>query len=116
VRRIASLADTFGALLAPHCPLGPLALSASLQVAFSTSNFLLQEQSIGIHYNEGSAELLDYVLDRGPFAFVDGHVERWEAPGLGVEIDEAAVRRADAMGHDWHNPVWHHTDGSFAEW
>ncbi|MEU1981780.1 galactonate dehydratase [Nocardia sp. NPDC019395] len=116
VRRIASLAETFGALLAPHCPLGPLALAASLQVAFATPNFLLQEQSIGIHYNEGSAELLDYVLDRTPFQFVDGHIERWDAPGLGVTVDEAAVRAADAVATSWHGPIWHHSDGSFAEW
>ncbi|MBY4229755.1 galactonate dehydratase [Rhodococcus fascians] len=116
VRRIATLADTFGALLAPHCPLGPIALAASLQVAFATPNFLLQEQSIGIHYNEGSAELLDYVLDRSPFTFVDGHVERWTAAGLGIEVDEDAVRRADAVAESWHGPIWHHPDGSFAEW
>ncbi|WP_280438392.1 galactonate dehydratase [Nocardia carnea] len=116
VRRIAALAETFGALLAPHCPLGPLALAASLQVALATPNFLLQEQSIGIHYNEGSAELLDYVLDRAPFEFVDGHIERWDAPGLGVTIDEAAVRAADAVATSWHGPIWHHSDGSFAEW
>jgi galactonate dehydratase len=116
VRRIASLAETYGALLAPHCPLGPIALASSLQVALATPNFLLQEQSIGIHYNRGSAELLDYVLDTSPFAFVDGHVERWDAPGLGVEVDEVAVRKADAGGHEWHNPVWRHPDGSFAEW
>ncbi|MEU4429456.1 galactonate dehydratase [Nocardia rhamnosiphila] len=116
VRRIASLAETFGALLAPHCPLGPLALAASLQVALATPNFLLQEQSIGIHYNEGSAELLDYVLDCSPLQFVDGHIERWEAPGLGVEIDEDAVRAADAVATSWHGPIWHHPDGSFAEW
>jgi galactonate dehydratase len=115
VRRIAAVADAFGALLAPHCPLGPLALAASLQVGFATPNFLIQEQSLGIHYHDG-AELLDYLVDRRPFALVGGHIERWEAPGLGVEIDERAVRQAARSGHDWHNPVWHHPDGSFAEW
>lgn len=49
-------------------------------------------------------------------AFVDGHIRRTEAPELGVEIDEAAVRRADEVGHDWHPPVWRHDDGSLAEW
>ncbi|HEY2204099.1 MAG TPA: galactonate dehydratase [Pseudonocardia sp.] len=115
VRRIAALAETFDALLAPHCPLGPLALAASLQVAFATPNFLIQEQSIGIHYNR-DAELLDYVLDRAPFAFPDGYLRLRDAPGLGVDIDEAAVRRADAAGHRWRPPVWRHEDGSFAEW
>ncbi|HET8595299.1 MAG TPA: galactonate dehydratase [Intrasporangium sp.] len=114
-RKIASLAETFDVQLAPHCPLGPLALAACLQVGFATSNHLIQEQSIGIHYNEG-AEVLDYVLDTAPLQFVDGYIERFTGPGLGIEIDEQAVRRADEKGHAWRGPVWRHTDGSFAEW
>lgn len=115
VRRIAALAETHGALLAPHCPLGPIALAASLQVALATPNFLIQEQSIGIHYN-GGTELLDYLVDPAPLRIVDGHIARLEAPGLGVEVDEEAVRRADRTGHAWRNPVWRQDDGSFAEW
>lgn len=115
MRRIASLAEVYGALFAPHCPLGPLSLAASLQVAFATPNFLIQEQSIGIHYNTG-ADVLDYLVDRSPFAFVDGSIERWDAPGLGIEIDEDAVRRADEVGHRWRPPVWRHPDGGHAEW
>ncbi|MDH6464117.1 galactonate dehydratase [Micromonospora sp. A200] len=115
VRRIAALAETYGAVLAPHCPLGPIALAASLQVALATPNFLIQEQSIGIHYHAGS-ELLDYVIDPEPFRFVDGHIKRLEAPGLGITVDEAAVRAAARTGHAWRNPVWRHDDGSFAEW
>ncbi|MEU4446984.1 galactonate dehydratase [Actinosynnema sp. NPDC050801] len=115
VRRIASLAEAHDALLAPHCPLGPIALAASLQVAFATPNFLIQEQSVGIHYHR-DAELLDYVVDRTPFAFPEGVIRRWEAPGLGIEVDEDEVRRADAVGHRWRPPLWRHDDGSFAEW
>ncbi|MGX1673096.1 galactonate dehydratase [Streptomyces sp. NPDC055400] len=115
LRRIAALAEMYGAHIAPHCPLGPVALAASLQVAFTTPNFLIQEQSIGIHYNK-DAELLDYVADREPFRFVAGSLLRTERPGLGVDIDEAAVRAADAKGHTWRNPVWRYEDGSFAEW
>ncbi|MGS2618421.1 galactonate dehydratase [Micromonospora sp. LZ34] len=115
VRRIAALAETYGAVLAPHCPLGPIALAASLQVALATPNFLIQEQSIGIHYHAGS-ELLDYLVDPEPYRFVDGHIRRLTAPGLGITVDEAAVRAAARTGHAWRNPVWHHDDGSFAEW
>ncbi|WP_204920532.1 galactonate dehydratase [Microlunatus panaciterrae] len=115
VRRIATLAETFGASLAPHCPLGPIALAASLQVDFATPNFLIQEQSLGIHYNQ-SNDLLDYLVDPTVFAFADGYVERSTAPGLGIEVDEAAVRRADEIGHNWRGPLWRHPDGSFAEW
>ncbi|MFB8267815.1 galactonate dehydratase [Streptomyces sp. NPDC055955] len=115
LRRIAALAEMYGAHIAPHCPLGPVALAASLQVAFTTPNFLIQEQSIGIHYNK-DAELLDYVADREPFRFDGGSLLRTERPGLGVDVDEAAVRAADAKGHAWRNPVWRYEDGSFAEW
>jgi galactonate dehydratase len=116
VRRIAALAETFDAVLAPHCPLGPLALAACLQVDFATPNFLIQEQSLGIHYNQGTAELLDYVHNPEVFAFTQGHIARPEGPGLGVVIDEGAVRRSAARPHAWRTPIWEHADGSFAEW
>jgi galactonate dehydratase len=115
VTRIAALAETFGAQLAPHCPLGPISLAASLQVAFCTPNFLIQEQSLGIHYNK-EADLLSYLVDTEPFRFADGHAHRTALPGLGITIDENAVRAADRTGHAWRNPVWRHADGSFAEW
>lgn len=115
VRRIASLADAYDVQLAPHCPLGPIALASCLQVGFSTPNFLIQEQSIGIHYNKG-AELLDYVLDKSPLEFIDGNIELLTGPGLGIEVDEAAVRAADAHGHSWRTPIWRHADGALAEW
>ncbi|WP_086860204.1 galactonate dehydratase, partial [Streptomyces milbemycinicus] len=107
VRRIASLAETFDTPIAPHCPLGPVSLAASLQIAFATPNFLIQEQSIGIHYNDG-AELLDYVVDREVFRFHDGHLARPTAPGLGIEVDERAVRAADGRAPDWRGPIWRH--------
>lgn len=115
VRRIASMAEAFDAMIAPHCPLGPLALASCLQVAFASPNHLIQEQSIGIHYNTG-AEVLDYVVDTEPLRFVDGCFERLSAPGLGIEIDESAVRDAASRWHTWQNPLWRHPDGSAAEW
>jgi len=115
VRRIAALAEAHDVSLAPHCPLGPIALAASLQVAFATPNFLIEEQSIGIHYNQGN-ELLDYLVKPDVFRFVDGYASVPSAAGLGIEIDEAAVLRADETGHRWRNPVWRAPDGSFREW
>jgi galactonate dehydratase len=115
VRRIAAAAETWDVAIAPHCPLGPIALAASLQVDFAIPNFLIQEQSMGIHYNVGN-DLLDYLIDPAPFRFVDGIAPRPTGPGLGIEIDEAAVRRADQIGHRWRNPVWTRPDGSFTEW
>jgi galactonate dehydratase len=114
-RRIGALAEVYGAGLAPHCPLGPISLAASLQVAFATPNFVIQEQSIGIHYNAG-CDVLDYVADPALFAFVDGHARRPLGPGLGIEVDEGAVREAARRGHRWRSPIWRHSDGAFAEW
>ncbi|GAA1719982.1 galactonate dehydratase [Fodinicola feengrottensis] len=115
VRRIASLAEVFNAHLAPHSPLGPISLAASLQVAFATPNFLIQEQSLGIHYHHGT-EILDYLVDPSLFRFIDGHAVRTDRPGLGIDVDEAAVRRAADSTAAWRGPLWRHPDGSFAEW
>lgn len=115
VRKIAALADVYDVQLAPHCPLGPIALASCLQIGFSTPNYLIQEQSIGIHYNDG-ADVLDYVLDTAPLQLEDGYISLLTGPGLGVEIDEQAVREADRRGHSWRTPIWRHADGSFAEW
>ncbi|ANY06268.1 galactonate dehydratase [Pseudonocardia sp. HH130630-07] len=115
-RRIAAAAETHGVAVAPHCPLGPIALAACLQLDLAAPNALIQETSLGIHYNVGG-DTLDHLLDPGVFALDDaGNVGRLTGPGLGIEIDEAAVRRAAEDGHRWRNPVWRHADGSLAEW
>ena len=113
--RIAAMAEAHDVALAPHCPLGPVALAACLQVDFVSYNAVLQEQSMGIHYNQG-AELLDYVINRDDFKVEAGHVRASDKPGLGVEIDEARVSAAGQGAPDWRNPVWRHADGSVAEW
>ena len=114
-KKIASLAETYGTQVAFHCPLGPIALAACIQVAATTPNFLIQETSIGIHYNEG-IEMTDYLEDPSIFAIKDGFVSLLARPGLGITIDENAVRNADIQGHNWINPLWRHEDGSLAEW
>jgi galactonate dehydratase len=113
--KIAAMAEAYDVALAPHCPLGPIALAACLQVDFVSYNAVLQEQSMGIHYNEG-AELLDYVINREDFRIEKGFMEPLRRPGLGVEINEEAVREASHRAPDWRNPVWRHADGSVAEW
>ena len=115
VRRIAALAETYDVFLAPHCPLGPIALAASLQLAFAVPNFLIQEHGPDIHYNTGS-ESLGYLTDPEVFHFADGYAALPTRPGLGIELDEQAVRRAAETGHRWRNPLWRDPDGSFREW
>jgi galactonate dehydratase len=113
--KIASMAEAYDIALAPHCPLGPVALAACLHVDFVSHNAVLQEQSMGIHYNKG-AELLDYVVNKEDFRLRDGYFAPLMKPGLGVEIDEAAVIEASRNAPDWRNPLWRHADGSVAEW
>lgn len=113
--RIAAMAEAHDVALAPHCPLGPVALAACLQVDFVSHNAVLQEQSMGIHYNQG-AELLDYVVNREDFRLHNGYIAPPPRPGLGVVIDEERVVAASRTAPDWHNPLWRHADGSVAEW
>ena len=113
--KIASMAEAYDIALAPHCPLGPVALAACLQVDFVSYNAVLQEQSMGIHYNRGG-ELLDYVVNKEDFKITDGYINPLPKPGLGVIVDEARVIEASKNAPDWRNPVWRHADGSVAEW
>ena len=115
VRKIAAMAECFDVAVAPHCPLGPIALAASLQLDWCTPNAVIQEQSLGIHYNQG-ADLLDYLEDPTVFEYQDGFVYRNELPGLGIIVNEAKVREAAAIGHSWKNPIWRTADGVVAEW
>jgi galactonate dehydratase len=113
--KIAAMAEAHDVALAPHCPLGPVALAACLQLDFVAWNAVLQEQSLGIHYNQG-AELLDYVINKDDFRIEAGHMRPLPRPGLGVEVDEERVIHASRHAPDWHNPQWRHADGSVAEW
>ena len=115
VRKIAAMAECFDVAVAPHCPLGPIALAASLQLDWCTPNSVIQEQSLGIHYNQG-ADLLDYLADRSVFEYRNGNVYRNTLPGLGITVNEDVVRAAAAKGHTWKNPVWRTADGVVAEW
>ncbi|GAA2964264.1 galactonate dehydratase [Glutamicibacter bergerei] len=114
-RKIASMAEAYDVAVALHCPLGPIALAANLQIDAGAYNAFIQEQSLGIHYNE-SNDLLDYVNDPSVFAYEDGMVAIPEGPGLGIDVNEEYVIERAAKGHRWRNPIWRHKDGSFAEW
>jgi galactonate dehydratase len=71
--------------------------------------------SLGIHYNIG-ADLLTYCTDKTTLTPLDGYLTIPEGPGLGVTIDEDAVRESHKTAHRWRNPIWRLADGSFAEW
>lgn len=114
-KKIAAMAEAYDMGLAPHCPLGPVAAAACLNLAACTPNFAIQELSVNIHYNVG-AELSDYAQNKDMFKVQDGHLPLPSLPGLGVEVDEERVRKAHAEFTDWKNPLLSLEDGSFAEW
>jgi galactonate dehydratase len=102
---IAMLAEAWYAGLAPHCPLGPVALAACLQVDACCPNFLVQEH--------GAAALGAGYLKQ-PFVVERGYIALPTGPGLGIEVDEEAI--AAMPEHDWLTPQWRHKDGSVADW
>ncbi|HZK84216.1 MAG TPA: galactonate dehydratase [Desulfosporosinus sp.] len=115
VKKIAAMAEAYDVAVAPHCPLGPIALAACLQLDTCTPNVFIQEQSLGIHYNKTN-DLLDYLKDPTVFKYENGYVTIPSRPGLGIEINEEFVREAAKIGHNWKNPVWRNEDGTIAEW
>lgn len=114
-KKIAAMAEAFDVAVAPHCPLGPIALAACVQLDSCTPNAFIQEQSLGIHYNKGG-DLLDYLVDPGVFRFQDGYIQIPQGPGLGIQVDREKVLAAAKIGHNWKNPIWRNYDGTVAEW
>ncbi len=102
-KKIAAMAECNFAGIAPHNPLGPISLAACLQLDTCTPNFLVQEfVSLGEGYLAA------------PFGLVDGSIPIPQGPGLGIELDEAALE--EKTGHDWKNPHTFHADGSVGDW
>lgn len=117
--KLGHLAQAYDVAMAPHCPNGPISLAASLQVGFAANNVVVQEQSFGLHYNQGfaglpAAEMFDYLVDAAPLTPTAGHLAVTAGPGLGIDIDELKVQKSP----DWtlHDPDWRHADGRLAEW
>ncbi|EAA60063.1 hypothetical protein AN4828.2 [Aspergillus nidulans FGSC A4] len=104
IRRIATMAEAYDVALAPHCPLGPIALAASLQVDAVSANFAIQEMSLGIHYNAGSADIDTYIKNPEVWKVQDGLIDLLSGPGLGIEIDEEKIRAAAVDAVAWRSP------------
>ncbi len=116
--QIARLAEHRDVALAPHCPLGPIALASCLAVDFVSINAVFQECGLRIHYNqEGGADLLDYLQNPEVFQIDDqGMVALPTGPGLGITIDEQAVRDRSVPEHHWRDRVWTLPDGAPTRW
>jgi len=99
-RKIAAIAEAAYATVALHCPLSPLAFAASVQLDASIPNFLVQEHNEVNDTRDGGRTVIGAGYLRDPFVVGDdGCVEVPNAPGLGVEIDEAGMARI--MAKPW---------------
>ncbi len=116
VFRVATLAESFDVQVAPHCAIGPVALAACVQLDLAVPNFYAQEHVIDLT----SAASADLAILSNPEVLVpeSGYLARPTGPGLGIEVDEDAVRaahRPDLLVPEG-NPTWTYADGGFAEW
>lgn len=116
LRRIADMAEAYDVPVAPHCPLGPIALAANIQVDAAMSNFAIQEMSLGIHYNTGGHDLLSYIKNPEIWDVEDGYINLMTGPGLGIEIDEDKVRSLSKDAVPWVSPGFVGPGGELREW
>lgn len=82
-RKIAALAESFGAQMAPHLYAGPVEWAANIHLAVSIPNLLIAE-TIETPFHEA--------LIKGAIRTEGGFIEAPTAPGLGIEIDEDLAR------------------------
>ncbi|KAI8307613.1 Efflux pump dotC [Colletotrichum sp. SAR11_59] len=117
-KKIATMAEAYDVAIAPHCPLGPVAFAASVQVALSSPNFSILEMSLGMHYNTeaGDIDLLTYLKNPTVFDIEGGYVKAPTGYGLGIDIDEEMVEKIAKETEPWQCKVFHGPDGSIREW
>jgi galactonate dehydratase len=116
MKRIANMAECYDVAIAPHCPLGPIALAACCQVDCTLANFAIQEMSLGIHYNAGSQDLTSYTKNPEVWDVKDGYIGILTGKGLGIEVDEEWVRRESREAKAWISPGFVGPGGEVREW
>jgi galactonate dehydratase len=87
-RRIAAMAEAYRVALAPHNPQGPVSTAASLEFGFATPSYIICETvHLDVPWRADVVREGFVVEDKGRL------VRPSARPGLGVEIDEEAVRK-----------------------
>ena len=94
-KKIASIAETHHALIAPHCYCGPVVAAANIALAACSPNFLILE-CIGT-FDGFHADLLET-----PIKWEDGNVIPSSDPGLGVVLNEDVARANPYSENDLH--------------
>ena len=88
MRKIAAIAEAHYVTIAPHNPMGPLATAVNVHFAAATPNFKILEYILPT-----SSRWNNWVDE--PYLPNDGYLELRDRPGLGVEINEDAIRDND---------------------
>lgn len=81
-KKIAAIAETYNAQLAPHIYCGPVAHAAAAHLGFSCPNFLMLE-TIQTAFHDAVVTT--------PLEWEDGYMLRPTAPGLGIELDHDVI-------------------------
>jgi galactonate dehydratase len=108
-KKIAAMAETLSIGIAPHNPLGPIAGVAALHFAISTPNHVIQEEMVG-------AVPWYFDVVSGPIRMIDGFWQIPEAPGLGVEVNEAACAAHPFAPEIIHTQNAVLDDGTIVDW
>lgn len=94
-KKIAAMAEAFGAQVAPHLYAGPVEWAANIQLAVTLPNLLLVESI----QTGGDFHL---PLIRNTLRVEDGYITAPTAPGLGIEFDEELARAHPYTGDALH--------------
>lgn len=108
-KKIAAMAEAVSVGVAPHNPLGPIAGVAALHFAVSTPNHVIQEEMVG-------AVPWYFDVVRGPIKMIDGHWQVPQAPGLGIDVDEAVCARHPYAAEVMHASNAVMPDGTIVDW
>ena len=109
-RKLAAMIEMYYGSVAPHNPLGPISLASCIQLDTCIPNFLVQEHP----GNPDKSDLgVGYIKE--PFVIKDGYIDVPTRPGLGIELDEEALKDKIYDGK-WTTPRQYYEDGSNADW
>ena len=98
-QKIADLAHAYYVPFAPHCVVSPIGTMASAHVCAAVPNFLVCEW----HWINHLDLWKDFVKEGE--IIKQGHVTVTDKPGIGVEMNEEAAKKAQVPGSTWFAPT-----------
>ncbi|MFB6195688.1 MAG: galactonate dehydratase [Haloplanus sp.] len=115
IKKIGTMAEAFDIALMAKCSVGPIAFSAAVQTQMALDNAIVQEQHDEFYAGTDN-KFFDYIENDSFFEIKDGFLTIRNEPGLGLDIDEDHVAEQAKKNVSWRGPIWHHEDGSVANW